>query len=148
MEVAYAYKLWLQIQIYKPWTPILCLCTEVCDLSKPNLPEDAYAFYDYALQAKGLILKPMCGTGRFLLPLLEEGFDVYGFDASDHMLASLHAKAKVKTPTVWKGFVEDLEHFMITQAMMAFYCLKVKRLKPYHHLTCGVDLSGTNRMVR
>ena len=61
----------------------LSLCTEVYDLSKPNPEEDDYAFYrDYALKANGLILEPMCGTGRFLLPLLEEGFNVHGFDAA------------------------------------------------------------------
>jgi hypothetical protein len=90
----------------------LSLCTEVYDLSKPNPPEDAYAFYrDYAMRANGPILEPMCGTGRFLLPMLEEGFIVHGFDASDHMLQSLHAKSKAKNlePTVWKGFVEDLK---------------------------------------
>jgi hypothetical protein len=90
----------------------LSLCTEVYDLSKPEAPEDAYAFYrDYVMKANGPILEPMCGTGRFLLPLLEEGFNIHGFDASDHMLASLHAKAKAKNlePTVWKGFVEDLK---------------------------------------
>lgn len=90
----------------------LSLCTEVYDLSKPNPPEDAYAFYrDYAMRANGLILEPMCGTGRFLLPLLEEGFNVHGFDASDHMLEALHAKAKQKNieATAWKGFVEDLK---------------------------------------
>jgi ribosomal protein S18 acetylase RimI-like enzyme/2-polyprenyl-3-methyl-5-hydroxy-6-metoxy-1,4-benzoquinol methylase len=90
----------------------LSLCTEVYDLSKPNPPEDAYACYrDYAIKANGPILEPMCGTGRFLLPLLEEGFNVHGFDASDHMLQSLHAKAKAKNlePMVWKGFVEDLK---------------------------------------
>ena len=90
----------------------LSLCSEVYDLSKPNPPEDAYAFYrDYALRANGHILEPMCGTGRFLLPLLEEDFNVHGFDASDHMLKVLHAKATPKKlkPTVWKGFVEDLQ---------------------------------------
>jgi SAM-dependent methyltransferase len=90
----------------------LSLCTEVYDLSKPNPPEDDYAFYrDYAMRANGPILEPMCGTGRFLLPLLEEGFNVHGFDASDHMLQSLYAKAKAKNlePKVWKGFVEDLK---------------------------------------
>jgi len=53
----------------------------------------------------------MCGTGRFLLPLIEEGFDVYGFDASNHMLEVLYAKAKAKNlePKVWKGFFEDLK---------------------------------------
>ncbi len=90
----------------------LSLCTEVYDLSKPNPPEDAYAFYrDYVMRANGSILEPMCGTGRFLLPLLEEGFNVHGFDASDHMLKALHAKANAKNlePTIWKGFVEDLK---------------------------------------
>ena len=90
----------------------LILCTEVYELSKPNPPEDAYAFYrDYAMKANGSILEPMCGTGRFLLPLLAEGFDVHGFDASSHMLEVLHAKSKAKNlePTVWKGFAEDLK---------------------------------------
>lgn len=90
----------------------LNLCTEVYDLSKPEPPKDAYAFYrDYAVNANGPILEPMCGTGRFLLPLLEEGFNVHGFDASEHMLQALHAKASTKklTPTVWNGFVEDLK---------------------------------------
>jgi SAM-dependent methyltransferase len=89
----------------------LSLCTEVYDLSKPTPPDDAYAFYrSYVINAKGSVLEPMCGTGRFLLPLLEEGFDVQGFDASEHMLKALHIKASEKNlkPTVWKGFVEDL----------------------------------------
>ena len=90
----------------------LSLCTEVYELSKPTPPEDAYAFYrDYAIKANGPILEPMCGTGRFLLPLLEEGLNVHGFDASDDMLEALHTKAKAQNlePTVWKGFVEDLK---------------------------------------
>ncbi len=90
----------------------LGLCTEVYELSKPDAPSDAYAFYrEYAKAANGPILEPMCGTGRFLLPLLDEGFNVHGFDASDHMLETLYAKAKAKNlkATVWKGFVEDLK---------------------------------------
>lgn len=87
------------------------LCTEVYDLSKPNAPQDEYLFYqNYAAEAKGLILEPMCGTGRFLLPLAAEGFDVHGFDASQPMLERLHAKATSKNirPKVWHGFIEDL----------------------------------------
>ncbi|HDO7841031.1 TPA: class I SAM-dependent methyltransferase [Legionella pneumophila] len=89
----------------------LSLCTEVYDLSKPNPPEDAYAFYrSYIMDVKEPILEPMCGTGRFLLPLLEEGFEVHGFDASQPMLERLNAKAKSKNlnPKVWHGFIEDL----------------------------------------
>jgi SAM-dependent methyltransferase len=89
----------------------LSLCTEVYDLSKPNAPDDAYQFYrSYALEVHGPILEPMCGTGRFLLPLAEEGFEIHGFDASQAMLDRLHAKANTKNLNlnVWQGFIEDL----------------------------------------
>ncbi len=90
----------------------LSLCTEVYDLSKPNPPEEAYNFYrSYIKDAKGLVLEPMCGTGRFLLPLFEEGFNIQGFDASEHMINKLLDKAAAKNikPNVWKGFIEDLK---------------------------------------
>jgi len=51
----------------------LSLCTQVYDLSKPTPPEDAYAFYrSYVESAGKAVLEPMCGTGRFLLPFVEE----------------------------------------------------------------------------
>ncbi len=88
----------------------LDLCAQVYDLSKPTPPVDAYAFYrGYAVQANGAILEPMCGSGRFLLPLLEENFDIQGFDASQHMLNALFAKASLNKlqPRVWYSFIED-----------------------------------------
>ncbi len=90
----------------------LSLCTQVYDLSKPTPPEDAYAFYrSYVERAGKAVLEPMCGTGRFLLPLVAEGFDVHGFDASDTMLEALQAKSRLKNikTKVWKGFLESLE---------------------------------------
>jgi SAM-dependent methyltransferase len=95
----------------KKFDTYLSLCTEVYDLSKPKPPEDAYAFYrSYVEDSKGAVLEPMCGTGRFLLPLMEEGFDVHGFDASEYMLEALRLKAKGLNlePNIWKGFVQDL----------------------------------------
>ncbi len=94
-----------------PLDTYLNLCTQVYDLSKPNPPRDAYDLYrSYVKEVCGLILEPMCGTGRFLLPLLEEGFDIHGFDASQHMLDRLYIKAKTKNlnPNVWHGFIENL----------------------------------------
>lgn len=91
----------------------LDLCTEVYDLSKPTPPKNEYNFYrSYVIDANGPILEPMCGTGRFLLPLLEEGFDIEGFDASVHMLSALQAKAKLKgvKPKIWNGFLENMEN--------------------------------------
>lgn len=89
----------------------LGLSAEVYELSRPQVPRDAYLFYrEYAALAKGPILEPMCGTGRFLLPLLAEGFDIHGFDASEHMLMHLHEKAKAQSLRlkVWHGFNQDL----------------------------------------
>ncbi len=87
----------------------LNLCTQVYDLSKPHPPEDAYAFYhSYTIEANGPILEPMCGTGRFLLTLLAQGFDIDGFDASEHMLEALKTRSGDLKPNIWQGFAEDL----------------------------------------
>lgn len=73
------------------------LCTEFYDIDKPAPPQDALDFYvQYAAQARGAILEPMCGSGRFLLPLIERGFDVDGTDASPQMLAACRAKCLAK----------------------------------------------------
>ncbi|BCA95666.1 methyltransferase UbiE [Legionella antarctica] len=89
----------------------LNLCTEFYDLIRPHPPEDAYAFYrTYVANAGGIAMEPMCGSGRFLLPLLKENLEVVGFDASKHMLNALHTKAKMQhiKPEIWQGFIEDL----------------------------------------
>lgn len=128
----------------------LDLCTQVYDLSKPSVPEDAYAFYEsYVSEAKGSILEPMCGTGRFLLPLLKSGYEIEGFDASAHMLRALKGKAtnarlRVK---VWHGFIESLEQdkkydliFIPSGSFGLLVNLEVARLaisKIYAHLNVG-----------
>jgi hypothetical protein len=95
-----------------PFNTYLTLCAQVYDLSKPTAPGDAYEFYrSFVVSAEGPILEPMCGTGRFLLPLIAEGFDVHGFDASQAMLDALQIKAKAQnlTANVWQALVRDLE---------------------------------------
>lgn len=45
-------------------------------------------FYQERLKGlRGSILEPAVGNGRVYIPLLQAGFDVYGFDASEEMLA-------------------------------------------------------------
>jgi SAM-dependent methyltransferase len=71
------------------------LCTAFYDLDKPTAPADALAFYvDRARQARGRILEPMCGSGRFLLPMAQAGLSVDGVDSSAAMLAACRARAR------------------------------------------------------
>jgi SAM-dependent methyltransferase len=71
------------------------LCTEFYDLDKPAPPPDAFDFYlGEAERAAGPILEPMCGSGRFLLPLLARGFDIEGSDASKEMLEACRSHAR------------------------------------------------------
>lgn len=79
------------------------------DSIRAETPEEAYAFYrSYVSESSGLNLEPMCGSGRFLLPLVKEGFTVHGFDASPYMLASLHHKAQQQglSPCVSQELIE------------------------------------------
>ena len=78
--------------------PYKALCTEYYELDKPTPPKDALECYlRYAEEAQGSILEPMCGTGRFLIPLLEHGYDVTGFDYSPHMLEVCRQKCKERS---------------------------------------------------
>lgn len=88
------------------------LCAEYYDLTMPQAKAQALRFYMALAKASiGPVLEPMCGNGTFLLPMLEAGIDVCGFDASRWMLAILQQRAKQKglRPRVWRGHVADLE---------------------------------------
>jgi SAM-dependent methyltransferase len=87
------------------------LSTEFYDLDKPDEPADVLQFYlEYAQAAQGPILEPMCGSGRFLLPLLARGFDVDGVDASPFMLAACRQRATQLqlTPRLFEQTLEEL----------------------------------------
>jgi SAM-dependent methyltransferase len=63
-----------------------------------------------AKKTKGKVLEAACGTGRILLPLLEAGVNIEGFDLSIKMLDVLKKKAKKKNlkPKVWRA---DMRNF-------------------------------------
>lgn len=86
------------------------LCTLYYDLDKPAAPENELQFYmNYAYKSPGTILEPMCGTGRFLIPMLESGLDIEGFDASEYMLTVLQQKSTQKNlkTLVWQQWLQE-----------------------------------------
>jgi SAM-dependent methyltransferase len=61
----------------------------------PEIVDDNQRFYQANLAAvKGPVLECACGTGIFLLELLAAGHDMFGFDISRSMLATLKHKAE------------------------------------------------------
>lgn len=90
----------------------LKLCTEFYDIDKPTAPEDALAFYtDYAEKANGPVLEAMCGSGRFLIPLLARGLDIDGMDASPHMLQACRNRCEQLglKPILYEQFLHQMD---------------------------------------
>jgi hypothetical protein len=87
------------------------LCTQFYDLDKPQPPAEALAYYrSRAELCGGTVLEPMCGSGRFLLPLLAAGVRVEGSDAAPAMLAACrrHAARLGLAPVLHEGRMQDL----------------------------------------
>lgn len=87
------------------------LCTEVYDITKPQAPTDALEFYLRHLESvDGLVLEPMCGSGRFLIPFLERGIGIDGVDASPDMLQACreHCQRKGLRPVLYEQPLQEL----------------------------------------
>ncbi|WP_062050968.1 class I SAM-dependent methyltransferase [Bacillus sp. JCM 19034] len=90
------------------------LSSEVYDLDKPigHSFGDAEFYSERLSTCKGNILEPGVGTGRILIPLLEEGLKVDGFDVSQEMLSICRHNCETRglTPTL---FQERMESFSL-----------------------------------
>jgi ubiquinone/menaquinone biosynthesis C-methylase UbiE len=63
------------------------LCTKVYESDKSLEGEKELAFYLSFVKDKTMkVLEPMCGNGRMLIPFMEKGVDIEGFDISEEML--------------------------------------------------------------
>ena len=83
-----------------------------------DLVEANHRFYHSNLaQVTGPILECACGTGIFLLPLLEAGHNMVGFDISKSMLAALRIKAEAQgmSDIADRISVQELETFSYPQ---------------------------------
>lgn len=87
-----------------------CLCAEIYDLDRP--PGSLFDLPYYTQRLIGLegpVLEAAVGTGRLLIPLLEAGIEVEGFDRSAEMLAlaRAHAEARVLTARLTQASFAD-----------------------------------------
>jgi SAM-dependent methyltransferase len=109
------------------------LSTLYYDISKPNPPENALKFYIIQLaNTNEPVLEPMCGSGRFLIPLLKQGFDIDGVDASIHMLKSCSSRTKSIgiNPNLYHQFLNKLNlprEYRIAFIPSGSFCLIVDR---------------------
>lgn len=71
------------------------LCTEFYDADKltADIDSEEVSFYKQKLATTDLILEPMCGSGRLLIPLLQLGYNVEGLDTSEPMLYNCQQRA-------------------------------------------------------
>lgn len=72
------------------------LASWVYNLDKPvgRSFGDVEYYQQRLAESEGPVLEPAVGNGRILVPLLEAGFSVEGFDASDEMLGYCHDECR------------------------------------------------------
>ncbi len=91
------------------------LSTEVYDLDKPvgRAYRDLEFYMERLRDCKGKILEPAVGTGRILIPLLQEGWEVHGMDRSSEMLSlcRAHCETRGLTPLLYE---EDMVSFSLS----------------------------------
>ncbi|MDF1758765.1 MAG: class I SAM-dependent methyltransferase [Legionellaceae bacterium] len=89
----------------------MTLATEHYTIVEREAPVEELNFYlRYAIEANGPILEPMCGTGNYLIPILEKGLSIEGVDASPQMLSILKLECHKKNfhPKLHECFIQDL----------------------------------------
>lgn len=110
-----------------------------------NMRFDDVAFYAHqCARQRGRVLEVGCGNGRILLPLLRDGHDAYGIDASAPMLRELARKSALARLPM-RGAQADARRLPFPRATLA--CV----LCPYSLVTYLVsddDLATFLRGVR
>ncbi len=87
------------------------LSAEVYDRDKPvgHSFGDVEFYLERLSSVEGKILEPASGTGRILIPLLEKGKDVEGFDSSSEMLDICRENCKKRnmSPKLYEAKMEN-----------------------------------------
>lgn len=90
------------------------LCTLIYDLDKKFASDEEIEIYTKHIKSKkDKILEPMCGSGRFYIPLLRSGYDITGFDSSNEMLKSCRKRCQIEnlTPNIFNETILNLTNY-------------------------------------
>ena len=82
------------------------LCTLIYDIDKPFAAmEEMETYIKFVDFKEDSIIEPMCGSGRFYIPLLKDGFRITGYDLSEQMLNACESKCKKSglTPDIFQA---------------------------------------------
>lgn len=88
------------------------LLTQAYDIDKPHAPPEELGYYrSFVDKADGPVLEAMCGSGRFLLPLLADGIDIDGVDSSPDMLQACRHRGAERglKPMLFEQTVEGMD---------------------------------------
>lgn len=101
------------------------LCTEMYEILHEQAPQDELNFYLSYAEKGEKILEPLCGSGRFLVPFLEHGYDISGMDLSEEMLEKLRQKtpgAKViRADIINYAVLEKYDYIFIPSGSMSLF---------------------------
>ena len=116
---------------------------EVYDLTYSWQTEDIPFYIARAREASGPVLEAGCGTGRVLLPILEAGVDIDGFDLHPGMIEELRRKAAARglTPQI---AVADMRDFTMPRR----YLLITIPFRSFQHLLTTADQVAALRCMR
>jgi ubiquinone/menaquinone biosynthesis C-methylase UbiE len=115
------------------------------DIEHDRFSEDLDMYKNYAELSGGKILELACGSGRVLLPLAEEGYELTGVDSSAKMLEIAQQRLQEK---------ELADHCqLITQDMRKLhlgqkYRLAIIALGSFGHITTRKDQQSTLAAIR
>ncbi len=116
---------------------------ELYDEISTGVKGDLEFYLKEAKKANGSVLEVACGTGRILLPLLEAGVDIDGFDISNKMLQVLKKKAEEKNlkVNVWKA---DMRNFKSKKK----YDLIIVPYRAFNHVEKSEDQIKTLKNIK
>src|SRR5215469_16835265 len=115
------------------------------DIEHDRFSEDLDMYRNYAELGGGKILELACGSGRVLLPLAQEGYELTGVDSSEKMLQIAQQRLQEKHVESHCLLVkQDIRTLQLGQK----YRLAIIALGSFGHITMRKDQQSTLAAIR